>query len=229
MEWKRLILEGFETSYKINRNGDVYNINTGHKKHSHENREGYWMMNIYYNHKWHLIGVHRLVALTFIPNPDNKPEVNHIDGKKYHNHVSNLEWATREENIRHAYLIGLNVNQYGFNSRHNIYSQDQITQVIERLKIDPSNMSKISRDTGVPVDTVFLIKSGKRYKDLSISLGFVPVPPIPRFDFTPYHDEIAKFVKMGYSNKKIRENVPIPVNDMVYNYYIRKVRRMLIM
>lgn len=51
--------------------------------------------------------IHRLVAETFIPNPDGKPEVNHKDGNRAHNSVDNLEWVTSSENSLHAYRTGL--------------------------------------------------------------------------------------------------------------------------
>lgn len=53
--------------------------------------------------------IHRVVCEMFIPNPDNKPCINHKDGNKYNNHVSNLEWVTYQENTVHAFKTGLRV------------------------------------------------------------------------------------------------------------------------
>lgn len=53
------------------------------------------------------VKVHRLMAKTFLLNPENKPEVNHIDGNRMNNNLSNLEWVTRSENERHAWRTGL--------------------------------------------------------------------------------------------------------------------------
>jgi hypothetical protein len=60
---------------------------------------------------------HRIVAITFLPNPDNLAEVNHIDGNRANNNLSNLEWVSREGNQQHAFKTGLNSNKGSKNGR----------------------------------------------------------------------------------------------------------------
>lgn len=62
--------------------------------------------------------VHRMVANTFISNPKNKPEVNHIDGNRLNNKLENLEWVTKQENMNHAVETGLINNPFGKDSRN---------------------------------------------------------------------------------------------------------------
>ena len=89
--------------------------------------------------------VHRLVAEAFIPNPHNKPEVNHIDGDKRNCKVENLEWVTHQENCKHAYETGLRtdnvyVNQIDVNTG----------EVIATFK----SMKEASKITGVNYDSI---------------------------------------------------------------------------
>ena len=63
---------------------------------------GYKRVSLWYNKKANDHRIHRLVAQAFIPNPDNKPEINHIDNNGNNNHVSNLEWVTKSENMLHS-------------------------------------------------------------------------------------------------------------------------------
>ncbi len=74
-------------------------------------RNGYLAYTESINSKKRNVSVHRMVAETYIPNPHNLPCVNHIDGNKENNHVSNLEWVSHKENAQHASKMGLNYYQ----------------------------------------------------------------------------------------------------------------------
>lgn len=75
--------------------------------------------------------VHRLVAEAFIPNPDNKSEVNHKDGDKLNNSVDNLEWCTHSENMQHAVSMGLHKPPSGEKSPRAILTQKQVDYIRE--------------------------------------------------------------------------------------------------
>jgi hypothetical protein len=91
-------------TYSIHENGDIISGYNGKPLSQHVDKKGYCRVTL------KSVGtrlVHRLVAEAFIPNPDNLPQVNHLDGNKSNNHVSNLEWATGKKNVEHSVKIGL--------------------------------------------------------------------------------------------------------------------------
>lgn len=119
--WKDI--KGFKGLYMISSHGNVKSVgrevrqvrsdgsvrvryNHGKILKPVTNKLGYLMIMLR-GEKQKNCSVHRLVALTFISNPDNKPEVNHKDGVKANCRMDNLEWTTHSENIRHAYNSGL--------------------------------------------------------------------------------------------------------------------------
>ena len=106
----------FEGRYQVSNYGRIKSIQDNHGKKRDLIRstwlssKGYVYVQLCFKNKRFNISIHNAVACAFIPNPENKPTINHIDGNKQNNHVSNLEWATYSENLKHAHSIGLKVS-----------------------------------------------------------------------------------------------------------------------
>jgi predicted XRE-type DNA-binding protein len=83
--------------------------------------------------KWRF-SVSRLVAQVFIPNPDNKPAVNHLDGNKFNNHYTNLEWCTYSENMKHAYDTGLRTQANGNENSSTRIPEEELSNIQEMYK-----------------------------------------------------------------------------------------------
>lgn len=117
--WKDI--DGFE-EYQISNHGRVYSLKTNKILKASQcsltrNKIGYLKVTLYANSKFYNRMIHRLVAQTFVPNPENKREVNHINGDKLNNNDWNLEWTTPKENHNHAIDNGF-INDSGeFNTR----------------------------------------------------------------------------------------------------------------
>jgi hypothetical protein len=102
MEWKVI-----KEPYYISDMGEIKNMITGRILKQQMNDRGYQVVRVTIDRKKYTFRPHREVAKAFIPNPDNKPQVNHINGNKSDNRVANLEWCTNKENADHAIKNGL--------------------------------------------------------------------------------------------------------------------------
>lgn len=114
--WK--YIEGYQGKYIVSNKGTVKSVSRDiqHGNHVYHRREyilkpysinGYRLVTLRTDNKSKHYQIHRLVAEAFIPNPDNKPMVNHIDGNPSNNCLENLEWCTAKENAEHAIRTGL--------------------------------------------------------------------------------------------------------------------------
>lgn len=108
---------GYNGRYQASNTGKIRSTNYHREYRVKElfcvlDKDGYVMTKLCKNGIANFKRVHRLVAEAFIPNPENKPQVNHIDGNKQNNNIANLEWVSNRENMHHAFKTGLMANIY---------------------------------------------------------------------------------------------------------------------
>ena len=123
---------GFE-NYSVTEDGRVFShfYNKFLKPFLRESTYGYFYVNLYKDGKKSKHSIHRLVANAYIPNQYNKPQVNHINGKKLDNRLENLEWVTASENGIHAYKNGL--------SKVSDYHKKCLIERQNKIVLDTSN------------------------------------------------------------------------------------------
>ena len=191
--WKDII--GYENLYQINELGQIKNKN-GKIKSQNVINSGYLVVDLYKNNVRHTLLVHRLVAQTFVPNPDNLEIINHIDGDKTNNNSSNLEWCDYTTNLNHARNNNLRPKEWQY--------QGSLTkeEVLEIPKLVEWGLSKIeiARVLKVNVGIIKHIFNGKTYFDLGI-------------DFT----------KLNHKKKnRWQEDIQLPKRYLEYLYSLKK-------
>jgi len=107
--------------------------------------------------------VHRLIALTYLPNPDGKPEVNHVNGLKRDNQAHNLEWCTRSENMLHAMKRGLGLS----GERNNLskLTKEKVLEIRDRIWRGEKGID-LAKEFGVRPEAISKIKLRKSWKHI---------------------------------------------------------------
>ena len=162
-QWKDIV--GYENEYQINQFGEIRTLKDSPKLKKYDvlkpqisKRNGYVYQMLYKNGKEKLLRVHRLVAMAFLPNPNNLPQVNHKDGNKQNNSVDNLEWCEQSYNMKHAYKNGLQIpseNQRKAIINTNKLKQKKVCQIKDGEIINTfSGISEASRQTKISISCI---------------------------------------------------------------------------
>lgn len=127
---------------------------------------GYKIIKLTKDKKESHLYVHKLVAQAFIPNPENKPQVNHINGNKINNCVNNLEWVTAKENIEKAIETGL-IKADGCNNYRSKFSPEDIREIRANYKPQDEvwGVKALTKKYNCNRSTIFSILSRKTYKN----------------------------------------------------------------
>lgn len=155
--WKPIA--GYEGLYEVSNLGQVRslprkNVKGGIKSPT-ETKWGYLICPLWKNGKAKHCSVHRLVAEAFIPNPENKPTVNHIDCNRKNNRADNLEWATQSENVRHSVKLG-HYAESGAESKP-VFQIERTGQFQNKFR----SINEAARITGVSQQSISMCCNGK--------------------------------------------------------------------
>lgn len=217
---KQINIQGYE-GYLVTEDGKVFSSKRSNLKEvSQSIQRRYYAVKLWVNGKVNHDFTHRLVASTFIPNPDNKPFVNHKDGNKLNNHVSNLEWVTRQENVDHAMLNGLVPAMIGVRNGRAILKEDQVVEIYNRL-LNGEKSIELAREFGVEQTTIGNIKRRKEWKHLLQDLPKINI----KFKSEKCSEEkvhlICKMLEEGKLPTPISKELEVSV-DLVYDLKRRK-------
>ena len=158
------------SSYTVDEDGNIYSYKSNKFLKTRVDISGYVTINIQDDSGRNRTKmVHRLVAEAFIPNPENKPEVNHIDGNRKNNCLTNLEWCTHGKNIQHSYKLE-NRSALGENNAKCKTNEKIVNEICIHLEngLKPSFI----RDLGYDYNLIRAIKARKNWNHVSNNYNF---------------------------------------------------------
>ena len=210
--YKDVYIYGELTKYMISDAGHVKNRLTGHVLTPTRDKKGYLRVCLTLKHsKKYTAKIHILVAKAFIPNPENKPTVNHINrfnlsnlDNKSDNDVENLEWATHQEQSHHARKNGLIPDNsfVGENNPFSKYSDEKIREVCEFLEHGQLSQREISRITGVNHNTINKIRKGYSHTNISSEYNIESGNKLNHYS-DEIKDQIKQLLSIGTPSNEI--------------------------
>lgn len=150
--------------YLVSEDGNIYSNKYGKQRLMKQNvskKDGYVRIKLYKNNVKKTFLLHRVIADSFIPNPDNKKEVNHKDGDKLNNSVDNLEWVTPSENVIHSYKNGLQ-SKKGIPGENNPQAKLKESDVITIFNSNEKE-SVLAERYGVSFTSIYDIKKKRTW------------------------------------------------------------------
>lgn len=176
--WKDI--NGYNGMYQVSNLGRVKSLDRkrycGHKNSEPQlikgrilkqryDRAGYIRVKLSKNSTSKLVTLHRLLAVNFIDNPYNKPNVNHIDGDKSNNSLDNLEWCTQKENVQHSFKTGLSKARKGEKNNLSKLKENDIKE-IRKLHRQKMTQTEISKMFNVSIANISEIVNYKTWKEV---------------------------------------------------------------
>ena len=235
--WKPIYVNGYETNYMVSTLGRIVNTKTNlilkpFKNIKHQkNKDDDWYLSVrlYFPNKIYKKGydakVHRLVATAFVPNPDNKPFVNHIDGNKTNNNVNNLEWVTNAENVQHSFDNGLQISIKGEDHYKHILTESDVHYICQKL-CEGYSETQLAREFGVSKNNIHCIKLKKTWKEITSKYN-MPKPKEVSHRWDDLYEKIDAMIYAGLTNKEIRKKLSLEPSQ-AFTTMIWKRRKLLL-
>lgn len=169
--WKDI--SGYERQYQISNLGIVKSLTRkdtlNHIRHSQImspklDDKGYYQITLCQNGKHRSFSLHRLLGRHFIPNPNNLPCINHIDGNPRNNSLDNLEWCTYQENTIHAYKIGL--CEVGENHSAAKLTTNEVIKIRQLYTPNTYSFNMLAKQFGVTKQSIMAIIARRTWKHI---------------------------------------------------------------
>lgn len=174
MEKKLIINQKYQLkySYYAIADGNIYSEISGRNLNKHLDKNGYEKVRLISEDGRHTYSVHRLILEAFCPVPNMELlQVNHIDGNKQNNQLTNLEWVTCSENQLHAYKIGLK-NQQGAQNNASKLTEQDVLEIIDLIQFKKYSLVEIGAMFNVSGDTIGAIKNKNNWTYLTKDINF---------------------------------------------------------